>query len=136
MKLNDSSLVIIDTSALIEANQNPTSLLAKQVRSLIEIRLAAITPVVLWELGRGRTPIRDRVEFLDYLDSLELLDWKMNWEEFSEFDEEIRKKGFMVPLSDLWISKTAIEHKCFLAHRDKHYTYIAQCSNLRLWNPS
>ena len=136
MKPSSSSLVIIDSSALIEAHHKPFSLLATHVKSLIESGLAAITPLIRWEMNRGSMTKEEKGQLLEYLDSLEMLDWKMNWKEFERMDHLILRAGFTVPLSDLWIAQTAIEFQTFILHRDKHFDHIASCSPLRIWNPS
>lgn len=137
MASNDaSSLVIIDTSAFIEANQKPVSVLGRHVQSLIETGLAAITPMIRWELGRGKTAKKEHFQLMDYLNCLEILDWQIDWGEFEVFDSKIRDSGFIVPFTDLWIAKTAIIWKALLLHQDKHFSYIATCSELKIWNPS
>lgn len=137
MASNDaSSLVIIDTSAFIEANQKPVSVLGRHVQSLIETGLAAITPIIRWELGRGKTAKKEHSRLMDYLSYLEILEWQIDWGELEVFDSKIRDSGFIVPLTDLWIAKTAIIWKAFLLHQDKHFSYIATCSELKIWNPS
>lgn len=131
-----SSLVIVDTSAWISANQKPSSSLGRHLQGLIEVGLAAITPVIRWELERGKTSKKEQFQLIEYLNSLEILDWKIEWEEFEVFDSKIRDSGFIIPFTDLWIAKTAIVWKAFLLHQDKHFSYIAKCSELRIWNPS
>lgn len=136
MKPTDFQWVILDTSAFIESCRYPSSVIGKHVRSLIEIGMAAITPVIRWEMGRGKISKSQKIEIQEYLDSLELLDWKIDWNDLDEFDATMRKEGFVIPLTDLWIAQTAIEWSSFLLHKDKHYDLIASCTPLRIWNPS
>ena len=136
MKIHDSAWVIIDTSAFIEANHKPHSFIAKQVTGLIEAGLAAVTPLVFWEMGRGKLSTKDRLELQAYLNSLERLHWEIQWDDLEDLDRQILKNGFSVPFTDLWIARTAIEHQAFLLHQDKHYTAIAKSSALKIWNPS
>lgn len=136
MKLNDSHLVILDTSAFVEANQNPTSIMGKHVFSLIESGLAAITPMIRWEIGRRSLSKKQKIELQEYLKGIELLTWDIDWKEMETLDALLRKAGYLVPLTDLWIAQTALVCKAFLLHRDTHYDFIALCTPLKIWNPS
>ncbi len=136
MKPNNTVLVIIDTSAFIETYQNPTSPLTKNVQSLIEVGLASITPLIQWEICRGKMTKKERAALLEYLDNLTLLEWKINWKDLEGFDLSLRQAGIIVPFTDLWIARVAIEWGAFILHQDKHFNLISSHSSLRIWNPS
>ena len=126
-------LYVIDTSAWIAVRRQPRAPQSERTLSLILEGLAAINPIVRLELLVG---CRDESEFaetdreLSGLTDFEMLD--ITWDTAARLGFNLRRKGVTVPVPDLLIAASAIEHEAVVVHADKHFIDIAQHSDLRV----
>lgn len=122
------ALVLVDTSVWIDAlrKSSPENLRIGLETVLLEQRVA-ITPLIKMELLSGvlnKTEFHKLKEELDALHQLEFT--SRVWELSSELGFSLRRKGFVVPNTDLILASTASVYNCQLWHNDKHFDLIAK----------
>lgn len=105
--------------------------------SLIEAETVYISTIVAGELFagfNGGTSYSKNVEDLRLFlqkEGVTIIDVTLATSElFGEIKAELRKKGKMIPLNDIWIAAHAIETGSKLVTYDSHFTHI---QGLRMW---
>jgi tRNA(fMet)-specific endonuclease VapC len=111
----------------------------------IVIRLLALDPVVQQRLGENAdvvvstfvlgelyygahrsSRVRENVEAVgDLIGEVEVLSGDIRTAyTFGEIKNELRLKGRMIPVSDLWIAALARQHDLTLVSRDRHFAEV------------
>lgn len=126
--------VLIDSSVWIEVLREKGSLKYREkVNELLADNHIAICGVIIVELLGGVRSKSEYAEFKQELDSLHYLETtKNNYFYAAEISYSLRNKGFKIPATDALIAAVAIENKCRLFHKDKHFDIIAKYSNLKI----
>ena len=66
------------------------------------------------------------------LDALPQLDMTPEvWREAERLGFRLRRSGVSVPVTDVLIAASALEHECVLLHRDRHFALIARHAPLK-----
>ncbi len=117
-------LVLIDTSAWIDAFREKTDWVAPLIRRLLDEDRAVICGPVLFEIRRGLRPA-ERKRVLPLFDALHRLPFEeTDWEKAGDLDASLRKKGITLPSMDLLISHLCLKHKIAILTLDKHFKSI------------
>ena len=121
--------ILLDTSAY-------SSLMRKQPHAVAEIQRAdaiAVTPVVLGELyagfARGRNEQRNRSLLQEFLDSPRvqcLAITAATAERYAVILKDLFQAGRPIPVNDLWIAASAMEHGLVLLTCDRHFDRVRQ----------
>lgn len=131
-----NSLVIVDTSAWIEAHRRDGSPAVKlAVRGLLdEFEAALCGPVEMEYLGGARAEERERLQawcnVLPYVRNDQKL-WRKAAANFSL----LKKKGVTAPWNDVLIATIALENGCRVYAVDKHFTAMAPLLGFHLYQP-
>lgn len=131
-----NSLVIVDTSAWIEAHRSDGSPAVKlAVRGLLdEFEAALCGPVEMEYLGGARPEERERLQawcnVLPYIRNDQKL-WRKAAGNFSL----LKKSGITVPWNDVLIATVALENGCRVYAVDKHFTAMAPLLGFHLYQP-
>jgi predicted nucleic acid-binding protein len=121
----DSRLVLVDSSAFIEADRCPGFPVAGAVVAAIADGRAAVCHVVAAELltgCRSRSEYREMELLLSGLAWLPVTD--ECWARVAALGFNLRRKGITVPLPDRLVAVTARVHKVELLHHDVHFDLI------------
>jgi predicted nucleic acid-binding protein len=119
-------LTLVDSSAFIETDRHPASLIATAVRAVIAEGRAAVCHVVATELLTG---CRTRTEYHQLEFVLAALVWlplaDECWDRAAALGFNLRRAGLTVPLTDRLVAVTARLHEADLLHCDAHFDLIA-----------
>ena len=124
--------MLADTSAWVASfHSTGHERLKQKLKEALEQDTLAISGMVLCELLQGA---RNQVEYRNLLQRLQALHYlttlEETWQRAARLSFELRKKGIVVPTTDLLIAQTALDHGCSLLHCDKHFDWIARHSDL------
>jgi predicted nucleic acid-binding protein len=131
-----NSLVIVDTSAWIEAHRRDGSAAVKlAVRGLLdEFEAALCGPVEMEYLGGARPQERERLQawcnVLPYVRSDQKI-WRRAAMNFSL----LKQKGVTAPWNDVLIATIALDNGCRVYAVDKHFTAMAPLLGFHLYQP-
>jgi hypothetical protein len=126
--------VIIDTSAWIEFFRPQGDFRLKEsIRLLIAEGRVLLPGIIRTEILRG-TRSGEEYEMLDeLLKGLTYLPVAEDfWGRLSRFSFDLFRKGIIVPLTDTYIALVTIENGAHLLHRDRHFDFIAQETELEI----
>ena len=119
--------VLIDTSAysaLMAGNTNVADTLSKHVAILM-------SPIVIGELHDGffggsrydeNREILDRFITKPRTMCVPITEYTSEW--FAEIKQGLRKKGRPIPINDVWIAASCMEHGAQLLTLDEHFSEI------------
>ena len=124
--------LLADTSAWIARFQSTGHERLKQrLKEALEQDVLVMSGMVLCELLQGA---RSQAEYRNLHRRLQALHYLITpeetWQKAARLSFELRKKGIVVPTTDLLIAQTALDHGCSLLHCDKHFDWIARHSDL------
>lgn len=131
-----NSMVIVDTSAWIEAHRRDGSPAVKlAVRGLLdEFEAALCGPVEMEYLGGAKPQERERLQawcnVLPYIRNDQKL-WRKAAMNFSL----LKQKGVTAPWNDVLIATIALENGCRVYAVDKHFTAMAPLLGFHLYQP-
>jgi predicted nucleic acid-binding protein len=124
--------ILADTSAWIASfYRKGHDEIKERLTEALERDLLAINGIILCELLQGAKNeieyknLRERLQALHYLSAPEV-----TWEKAARLSFRLRRRGIVVPTTDVVIAQTAIDNHCSLLHYDKHFDLIAQGSEL------
>lgn len=131
VSMNDVTLV--DTSVWIDYLREESSTVGSFLSHRLEKNLVAINPVIRLELVSGA---RSQKQFDNLSGSLEGL-WKIPiqqsiWQRAETLRYELTQDGEVIPVPDILIAATALEHNLSLCQRDDHFETIAEDTSLEL----
>lgn len=121
--------ILLDTNIVIEVFDGNKDI-ADKINKLPEFY---ITSIVLGELHIGVNRVTNKAKHLkkvnDFLKICTVLDVdSITAAYYGEIVAALYKKGKPLPINDVWIAATAIQHDLTLITRDKHFNEI---SNLK-----
>jgi len=124
---------LLDTSAWIPIKRAPFEPTSERILNLIGAGSIVVNQVVRLELLVG---CLDRQDFAatrrDLLGLTELPISQSTWDMAAELGFRLRRAGHSIPVPDLLIAATAIQHDVIVIHDDKHFTGLAANSDLRV----
>lgn len=117
--------VLIDTSVWIEFFRNREANLVNRVRKLIESNQAYLCGVILSELLQGIKNEEERMMVTKALLGLPYIETGRElWEEAGNISLELRQKGHLIPLTDIFPAVLAIHHNLEIFTLDVHFQLI------------
>jgi len=124
---------LLDTSIWILSfkSSSPESLRKKVSYLLLEGKVVTCELIML-ELIRGINTKEKLNEFLSDFNSLEKLQFDEKvWEISFNLSFKMKKKGNIIPATDILIASLAIRYNVVLFHSDKHFHIVAENSLLK-----
>ena len=119
--------ILIDTNIYSNAMKGDKA--AAHIFSRYEKLL--ISPIVVGELlagfRKGKLEDKNRLQLRDFLsrDRVETLSISVGTSDFYSFIlNELKKQGTPIPVNDIWIASSAMEHGAGIATYDKHFESI------------
>lgn len=131
-----ADFVVIDTSVWVEYFRGHRPALYAHVDALVVARQLANLRIITAELLRGaNTPLARRAihETVALIPTVPLSD--EFWLDVGEFCHQLSRHGVKASLTDGWIAKAVIDHRCALWSLDKDFQHIARIRHMRLYEP-
>ena len=125
--------VLIDTSLwILVLREGAPEAPKKEVQRIVSDGSAATCGMILVELlGGTRTP-KEFGELLEELQALHYLPVTDHvWLSASRLSFELRRKGLIVPTTDVLIASVALNSNCLLLHSDHHFELISKHTDLK-----
>jgi len=117
--------VLIDTSVWIEFFRNRDANLVNVVRELIESNRAYLCGVPLSGLLQGIKNQGERMTVKKALHGLPYIEMDIErWEEAGNISLGLRKKGRLIPLTDIFVAVLAIHYNLEVFTLDVHFQLI------------
>lgn len=130
-------LVLADSSAWISHLVGRKSAVTDALGPLLEDHRIATNDVIRMEVLTGA---RDEAQYGELSDQWEGLHplpiTAAVWRRAERLRFDLRRKGRLIPLSDVLIASSAIVYHCELLHADRHFDQIAAMAPLKLFNLS
>ena len=118
-------MVIADTSVWISFFNRPHSAEKRALDALIDSDEVAMVGVVLAELLQGCRTLKDRNAIKDTMLSLPYFETsRAIWIRTGETSSALLRRGITLPMPDLIVATTAIEHQCQVYSLDQHFRKI------------
>ena len=116
--------VLLDSSIAIASFKNDPSIL----EHLSKVQ-AVVTTTVLGELYTGAYLATKRGQQLAYIagliaNSVVLPSDQGTAERFGFIKADLQNRGQMIPVNDIWIAASALQHRMPLATRDEHFKNV------------
>ena len=117
--------MILDTNA-ISAMSHEDKAIEMAVQESVQLYLSV---PVLGEYQYGLINSRHQKSLGAWLDQLKLV-WPvltldvMTAHHYAEIRNQLKKKGRMIPVNDLWIAALAIQHQQPILSEDRHFDYV------------
>ena len=124
---------LLDTNIVIEVFDGNT-VIADKINQLSEFYISA---VVLGELYIGINRVTNKAKHLKKLNEFLKLCVVINIDSatatyYGKIIADLYKKGKPLPVNDVWIAASVIQHKFTLVTRDNHFNEIAGL-NIKSW---
>lgn len=127
--------VLLDTSVWITFFRARNKEVVQEVGSLLTMNRVLIAGVVLLELLQGALNEKEVQKILTLMEPVSRIDPSSNtWEEAGRLSYSLRKNGFTISTVDALIAALAIENDALLFTEDKHFDWMNQQSDLRLYS--
>jgi len=125
--------VIIDTSAWINFFRLPNSKEKKTIDKLLDDNRAVMVGVVLSEILQG---VQSEKVFDTLLLQLSAVPYyettNTTWANVGRISMRLRKKGKIIPITDIVVAALALENGCSVYTLDKHFNAIREVEQYRL----
>lgn len=109
--------------------------MVQEVGSLLTNNRVLIAGVVILELLQGALNEKEMEKILMLMEPVSRIDPSSNtWEEAGRLSYSLRKKGFTISTVDALIATLAIENDVLLFTEDKHFDWMNQHADLRLYS--
>lgn len=119
-----NSNVLIDTSAWIEFFRGH-SRIAETVTSLIETGRACLCGVIYYEILQGAKDDEEALHLPNALSALKYFEMTPDtWIKAGHVAARLRRKGVILPMSDILVGIVATEHALQVLTLDKHFNSI------------
>ncbi len=120
-----NSGVVADTSVWIKFFNDPDSPEKLSLAGLIQKRLLFLTGVEIAEVLQGVRTESEKTEILSCMSVLPFLGCTLtSWIRIGELSALLRRRGLILPLSDIAIASLSLEHGCSVFTLDKHFEKI------------
>jgi len=127
-------MVLIDTSAwLFALRKDFHPAIKTRIEKLLLENEVAINGMIELELLGGTKSekeydrLKSRLEGLYYIEADRSL-----WETSSRLAFDLKRKGFSLPYTDIFIAASALKEKAILIHADSHFDLISKHTNLEV----
>ncbi len=133
--MNDK-IILVDTSAWIEAFKGRLNPDKKELlQQAIESGRAVTSPLIILELLQGCNTHKEKTTLSNLMHSLNRLDLNsVLWEKAYELGFMLRRSGLTIATVDLILSALAIHYECAILHKDRHFTLVAEKTDLNCIN--
>jgi hypothetical protein len=128
------NLVLIDTSVwVLVLRKSPPPLIKEEVEHLLAENRVAIAPIIRLELLGGTKSSNDFDRLKSRLDALhQLPTGDANWEAAAALSFKLRRRGKIIPYTDILIGSAAILADALLLHADRHFDLMAEDTDLNV----
>ena len=117
--------VLVDTSIWIEYFNKPDSNAGKSLENLLKKGRVFLTGIILTELLQGAKIEKEFESILESMLALPFLETTINtWIQSGRISFALRKKGIIIPTTDLIIASLSLENNCKIFTLDLHYNKI------------
>jgi len=124
--------VLADTCIWIEFF-NPDSLVGKALEQLIVSDSVVTCGIVLFELMQGIKSEKEKAVITNSISNLPYIEMDLQlWEKAAVISSSLKKKGIILPVSDILIAAIALKHKLPVFTLDKHFESI---SGITIYKP-
>ncbi|MFZ2950122.1 MAG: PIN domain-containing protein [Desulfuromonadaceae bacterium] len=118
--------VMPDTCAWIDFFRGKPSRMAEQLEAALVQGEVVTCGVVLYELLQGIRNLREETQVLNAFQAVPQLEMTgALWIKAGRLSSQLRKKGHVLPLSDIIIATLALEHSYSLLTVDRHFDVIS-----------
>lgn len=120
--------IFLDTSAWILSFRKNTDVEIKErIKRYVASDRAFINQIVILELLQGCRNDREKIRLQQSLESLQVLPLLPNvWVRAYRLGFNLKRKGLTIPTVDILIASLAMENKCRLIHKDRHFCLISE----------
>jgi len=120
--------VLLDSSAwIISFQKNTSTPLKDRIKKYISTNEVVISEVIILELLQGCRDSYEKDSLQQSLESLAILPLEQKvWKRAYELGFNLRRKGVTIPTIDVLIAALAIENKCCLFHKDRHFCMVSE----------
>lgn len=120
--------IIADTCIWIEYFKG-SSKIKDELESIITEYSLFLTGIVIYELFQGIKDPKEKVMIQSDFEAFPYLEMKRpTWERAANLSLSLRKRGIILPSSDLILASLAIENGCMIFTKDTHFDKIPDIS--------
>jgi len=124
--------ILADTSVWIEFFKKDSEI-GDKLSSLLAEGSVTICGIVIFELLQGIKSDKEKSIILNAISELPYIEMnKALWEKSATLSSTLRKKGIVIPLSDILITAISLEYDLSIFTLDKHFENIP---NIKLYRP-
>ena len=124
--------ILADTSVWIEFFKKDSEI-GDKLSSLLAEGSVTICGIVIFELLQGIKSDKEKSIILNAISELPYIEMnKALWEKSATLSSTLRKKGIVIPLSDILIAAISLEYDLSIFTLDKHFENIP---NIKLYRP-
>ena len=124
--------ILADTSVWIEFFKKESEI-GDKLSSLLAEGSVTICGIVIFELLQGIKSDKEKSIILNAISELPYIEMnKALWEKSATLSSTLRKKGIVIPLSDILIAAISLEYDLSIFTLDKHFENIP---NIKLYRP-
>jgi predicted nucleic acid-binding protein len=125
--------ILVDSSIWIAVLRHPDEDLSPRITELVANGGATITGMIRLEVLRGARTEQTFARLVSMFEAFdEISPTASTWEEAARLGMLLRRRGAIVPATDLLIAAIALQSGCILLHRDAHFDAIAAHSSLQV----
>ena len=118
-------MVLVDTSAWIDADHRPDSPESHELADLLDRDEVAITDMVLAELLQGASSADHFRQLAEKLEAVHYLHAEQeSWLRAAEMSYQLKRQGLTTPLSDLLIASVALKAGIAVLATDAHFARV------------
>jgi len=118
-------MVLVDTSAWIDADHRPDSPEARELADLLDRDEVATTDIVVAELLQGASSADHFKGLAEKLEAVHYLHAEQgSWLKAAEMSYQLKRQGLTTPLSDLLIASVALTADIAVFATDPHFTRV------------
>lgn len=118
--------VVVDTTVWIDFFRGRNEPVCRKLRELLRREEVVLVGIVVAEVLQGiQSPSEEKL-VEDHFAALRYIETSWNvWRAAAHLGRSLRTKGFTLPLSDLVVAATAMEHDLPVYSTDLHFTRIS-----------
>jgi predicted nucleic acid-binding protein len=117
--------IIADSNIWIEFFNKPKSDIGNQFEVLLKNGDVQITGLIIAELLQGAASQKEINTILGLKEHLPFIETTEEiWAQAGILSNQLRKKGVVIPLSDILLAVLARENDCYIFTRDNHFKQI------------
>ena len=130
-----SRSVLVDSSAWIRYLIGHKNGVWDSISGLLQDHRAATNEVIRLEVLTGARDETQYAELADQFEGIHFLPVSgAVWKRAERLRFDLRRKGSLIPLTDVVIASCAIVYDCELLHIDRHFDLIARHTSLEIFH--